>query len=134
MNATMSISWTLQFLGILAYFQTDYDRAGRYFVESLEGSPQGGSQFLVPLSLEGVAGVLAKRSQPERAAKLLGAAEALREVLNLHRPPIECGLYEPILASICTQLAEESRRTAWQSGRHLSLEQAVAEAEAALRR
>lgn len=133
MNATMSIGWTLQYLGMLAFQQADYGRAGQYFVESLEAAPQGGAQFVVPLSLEGIAGVLSMRGQPQRAAQLLGAAETLRTELELHRAPIEYTFYHPILASVQTQLDEEARQAAWHSGSQLSATQAIAEAEAAIR-
>jgi tetratricopeptide (TPR) repeat protein len=133
MNATMAIGWTLQYLGMLAYQQADYGRAGQYFFESLEEAPQGGAQFIVPSSLEGIAGIASMRRQPERAARLLGAAEALREAIDLHRPPIEQPFYDRILSSVCAQLPEEALRAAWQAGRKLTTEQAIAEAEALVR-
>ena len=105
MKTTMAIGWTLQYLGILAYQQADYGRAAHYFIESLEAAPQGGSQFIVPPSLEGIAGIMSGRGQAERAARLLGAAEALRETLDLHRPPIEQPLYNQIRAGVQTQLS-----------------------------
>ncbi len=132
MNATMSIGWTLQYLGILAFQQADYGRAGQYFIESLEAAPQGGAQFVVPPSLEGIAGVLSMRGQPQRAAQLLGAAEALRAELDLHRAPIESTFYHPILASVQAQLDEAARQAAWHSGSQLTATQAIAAAEAAM--
>ena len=133
MNATMSIGWTLQYLGILAFQQADYGRAGQYFVESLEAAPQGGAQFIVPPSLEGIAGVLSMRGQPQRAAQLLGAAAALRTAIALHRAPIEYTFYDPILASVQAQLDENALQAAWHRGSQLTAAQAIAEAETAMR-
>jgi tetratricopeptide (TPR) repeat protein len=133
MNTTMAIGWTLQYLGILAYQQADYARAAQYFVESLDAAPQGGALYIVPLSLEGIAGVASMRRQPELAARLLGAAESRREAIELHRPPIEHALYDRILTTVRAQLAQDVLRHAWQAGRALSAKQAIAEAEAFVR-
>jgi tetratricopeptide (TPR) repeat protein len=133
MNATMAIGWTLQYHGMLVFLQADYERAGRYFIESLALAPQGGAQAIIPSSLEGIAGVLSIRGQPEHAARLLGAAEALREAIDLHRPPIERPLYERILTSVQTQCPADLLRAAWQAGRQLNVAGAIAEAEASLR-
>jgi tetratricopeptide (TPR) repeat protein len=130
MNTTMAIGWTLQYLGILAYQQADYPRAAQYFVESLEAAPQGGALYIVPLSLEGIAGVASMWRQPELAARLLGAAEARREAIELHRPPIEHALYDRILSTVRAQLAKDVLRHTWQAGRTLTAEQAIKEAEA----
>jgi hypothetical protein len=86
--------------------------------------------YIIPASLEGIAGVASMRRRPELAARLLGAAETRREAIELHRPPIEHALYDRILTTVRAQLAEETLRQAWQAGRALTAEQAIAEAEA----
>jgi non-specific serine/threonine protein kinase len=133
MNATMAIGWTLQYLGMLAYQQADPLRAAQYFVESLDALPQGGTQFGVPLSLEGIAGVVGMRQQPAQAARLLGAAEALREAIDYPRPPIEQAVYDRILSAVRAQLSEAALHQAWQAGRELTMAQAIAEAKAFVR-
>jgi tetratricopeptide (TPR) repeat protein len=130
MKTTMAIGWTLQYLGILAYQQADYTSAAQYFAESLDAAPQGGASYIIPVSLEGIAGVASIQRRPELAARLLGAAEARREAIELHRPPIERALYERILTTVRAQLAEDILRQSWQAGRLLTAEQAIAEAEA----
>lgn len=130
MKATMAISWTLLYLGVLAYQQANDESAQQYLFESLDASSQGGAQFVAPIALEGMAGVLSMRLQGERAVRLLGAAEALRESLDLQRPPIEQPFYNRILASVRSQLSEIALHKAWQVGRKLNLEQAIGEAKA----
>lgn len=68
--------------------------------------------------------------QATLAARLLGAAEALREMLDLHRPPIEQALYGRIFTTVHAQLTEATSCDAWQAGRALTLEQVLAEAKA----
>jgi tetratricopeptide (TPR) repeat protein len=134
MNAGMALGWTHQYLGILALLQEDACRAARDFGESLEAAPQGGAHFVVPLSLEGMAAVWGRQGQPVRGARLLGAAEALRQTLDHPHPPIECAFYNQILSSIQAQLPEDTFQRAWQQGRQLTVVQAIAEAKAPIGR
>jgi tetratricopeptide (TPR) repeat protein len=132
MNATMAIGWTLLYLGILHYRQANYHDAANYLLESLEMAPHGGAQYIIPMALEGVAGVLSMRAQPEPAARLLGAAEAMRESINHQRAPIERGLYDEILATVRRQLASSHLRAAWKAGREKAVQQVIEEAKALL--
>ncbi|MBC8163691.1 MAG: hypothetical protein H7Z42_20990 [Roseiflexaceae bacterium] len=128
MNATMAIGWTLLYFGLLRYQQAQYQQAAQHFLESLDEAPQGGAHSIAPAALEGIAGVLSMQLQPERAARLLGTAEALRETGPVARSLLEQPLYERILTSVRAQLAAHAIAAAWQSGRGLSAEQAIAEA------
>jgi hypothetical protein len=80
--------------------------------------------------LAGLAGVAGMQGQPEWAARLFGAAEVLGEVLQ-QRPwgnhRIE---RERNVAIARAQLDEATFAAAWEAGRGLSLEQAIAEATA----
>lgn len=133
MNAVMSLGWTHQYMGILAYLQEDDGRAARHFLESLEAAPRGGSHFIVPLSLEGIAGVLAQRQQPTQAAQLLGAAEALRENIELPHAPIEQPLYTTLLTNVQRGLSPEEFHIARQHGRQLTMSEAISKATIAIR-
>jgi predicted ATPase/DNA-binding SARP family transcriptional activator len=126
---TMGAAYSLQYLGLVAYFQEDYITARRYFVESLSlALPSAVGS--VPTSLEGLAGIASIRRQPTRAARLLGAAEALREAHDVHLPPIEQAHYQRIVASVRAQISRDVLNQAWQAGRRLSVKPAIAEAEA----
>ena len=128
MNASMALGWTHVYLGVLALLQGDSDRSAHYFLQSLEAAPQGGAQYVIPFTLEGLAGVCNLRQQPEQGAQLLGAAEALRASLENPRAPIEVGFYTTIRTGIQTQLEPSALQCAWQRGRQLTTAQAIAEA------
>jgi predicted ATPase len=130
MNNTMASGWTLQYLALFELLRGDHAAAEGYFFESLSMLPQGGAQHVVPLSLEGLAGILSLCQQPAQAARLLGAAEALRELIQHQRAPVEQPLYDQIVASVQAQLSEQEFQSAWQSGRKLSGTEAIAEARA----
>ena len=132
MNASMALSWTHVYLGILALLQGDDGRAAQGFLQSLEAIPQGGAQYVLPFTLEGLAGVCNLRQQAEQGAQLLGAAEALRASLENPRPPIEVDFYTTILTGLQTQLEPATLQRAWQRGRQLTTAQAIAEARLAM--
>ncbi|HEY7033557.1 MAG TPA: LuxR C-terminal-related transcriptional regulator [Thermomicrobiales bacterium] len=81
--------------------------------------------------LDGVT-LAADAGQAERAARLCGAAEALREAIGMPREPSPAHAagadYHRTLAALRSTLGEERFTGAWATGRTFPLEQAVAEA------
>jgi hypothetical protein len=78
--------------------------------------------------LEGLAWVAAADEQSPRAARLGGAAEALREALGAPLPASLCAGHDRAVQAMRTALGEEACAAAWAAGRALPLEQAIAEA------
>jgi hypothetical protein len=78
--------------------------------------------------LAGLGSVAALDEEPERAARLWGAAERLRQAIGCRPPPAARATYERAIATARTALGEEAFATAWEAGRALMLEQAIAEA------
>ena len=74
--------------------------------------------------LAGIAG------QPARAARLYGAAEALREAVGEHLPPVERSSYDRDVAQLRHQLDPTVMLAMWDEGRALPLDDALAEAAA----
>jgi hypothetical protein len=76
-----------------------------------------------------LAGALVALGQGERAARLYGAAEALREMTGT---PIQYAghraLYERQVEALREQLDARTLEAAWAEGRAMTLEEAVAEA------
>jgi predicted ATPase len=117
----------------LALVQGDGERALTLHQESLGLAGARGSARSVAECLEGVAAAQA-RAAPVRAARLWGAAEALRAALGTPLPPVDRAGYERAVAAACAALAADSpdgTRTfadAWAAGQTLSIEQAIVEA------
>src|SRR5215207_7253833 len=78
-------------------------------------------------ALLGSAVVATSEEQPACAARLWGAAEALREVIGLPLTPFARAMcrYESHLAAARSQLDEEAWEAAWAEGRQMTPEQAV---------
>jgi DNA-binding CsgD family transcriptional regulator len=115
-------------LGYLALRRADTRRALRLFRESLALFRDQGDQRGIADCLDGLAGVLGAMKQSERAARLLGAAEALREVTSAIVWPANAADYERSLAVARGRLDEAAFAAAWAAGRALPLERAVSEA------
>jgi predicted ATPase/DNA-binding SARP family transcriptional activator len=91
--------------------------------ESLRLSRELDSKPGIAANLEQLAAVAGSRSQPERAARLFGAAQALREASGAALPPDE---YQRTLAAAQARLDEASWVAAWAEGQAMTLEQAIA--------
>jgi hypothetical protein len=79
-------------------------------------------------SLEIAARLALAEGWPERAARLLGAADALRDAIGAPLPPVYRAAHEHDMATARTALGDAAFAAAWAAGRALALEQAVAEA------
>ena len=84
-----------------------------------------GSQWDTCYLFENLAAVLHRQGRLHDAAKLLGAAEALREVLGAPLPPAEVGVYEERVTALREDLDPEELKRAWDEGRALDLSAAV---------
>jgi tetratricopeptide (TPR) repeat protein len=115
-------------LGRVALDQGNTDRAAALFGESLKLSREPENEIGVALSLVGLAGVAGAWGQPERAAQLLGAAEAIRESIGRPLMPVERAVFDRYAATIRAQLDDATFAVMWAEGLKMTLEQAKAEA------
>jgi ATP/maltotriose-dependent transcriptional regulator MalT len=83
----------------------------------------------IAANLEGLAAMEAEQEAPRQAARLWGAAEALREAIGAPMYPVYRGGYEHALTQAHAQLGEQTFRTAWAEGRLMTPEQALAALE-----
>jgi len=78
-------------------------------------------------SMEKLAAALVA-DDPAAAARLLGAAEALRETIGAPLPPVDRPAHAAVVAAVQGTLAASVTSDAWAIGRSLPLDAAVAEA------
>jgi predicted ATPase/DNA-binding CsgD family transcriptional regulator len=112
-------------LGRVAAVQGDYPAARACYEESLTVCLKMGYQVPIAPCLEGLAGVVAAQGQPTWAARLWGAAEALREAIGIPLAPVERADYERAITAASIHLGEQSFTAAWAEGRTMSLEQVL---------
>jgi tetratricopeptide (TPR) repeat protein len=115
-------------LGLVNWQQGDVARALALLRESLAVVHRRGERLEVAAGLEGLATVAAGTAQPARAARLLGAAAALRAAIGAPLPPVDRPAYDAALTVTRAALGEDAFAAAWTAGERLTLDESVAEA------
>jgi hypothetical protein len=115
----------LLILGIVATRLGDHGRARTLLGESLALSKRLGSTFSLVENLETLAELAGDLGDPRRAARLWGAAGALRETAGIPQPPVERRGREPYLIDARSGMDEADWTKAWEEGRVMNLDQAV---------
>jgi hypothetical protein len=127
LGITFHTAVALTGLGATVLLMGDPKRAARLFSESLLHQQRHGTSFSYTIEcLKGAAGVAMERGHVGRAARLFGAAEALRATLGASQDATFQTMQDQIAAAIRAQLDETAFAAARAEGHAMSLEQAVA--------
>jgi len=127
-DQNFGLPWAYHSLGETALGLGRLDEAARYLAQGLALSQTLSDQASIAWCLAGLGTMAALDEEPERAARLWGAAEQLRQAIGCRSAPAACATYERAVATARAQLGEEAFEAAWAAGRALTLEQAIAEA------
>jgi non-specific serine/threonine protein kinase len=112
--------------GRAALHRHDIDRATTQFCEGLRLGADAGFAIGLAYNLEGVAIVCTERNQPERAARLLGAAEAAYALLDVPGLVPYSSLANRAHVALRTSLGHNDFAAAQAAGRGLPTEDAIA--------
>lgn len=116
---------SLLFLSKVERSEGRLDDAGALVRESLEiqavREPRNAA-----FELEALAGVWIDAGDHARAARLLGAAEAIRQTFHHRMTPVYMAAHEKDLAAVRAALGQDGFAEAWAEGRAMPLEDAVA--------
>jgi tetratricopeptide (TPR) repeat protein len=85
-----------------------------------------GHRAAVAHELECIAYILAKIDQLQRAAALLGAAAAIRKMIDSAPTPLEQVEYDKELAALHAKLIDAEFKQAWEQGQKLTMDEAIA--------
>jgi hypothetical protein len=121
----LGIAMSLNNLGLVAFEEANYTLAFSLHEESLRLRWGVAEKWGIAYSLEALASLAAAQQNPERAARLWGVAEALREATATPLPQNECPRYEKLVNAARAQLDAPTFRAVWHSGRAMGLEEAV---------
>ena len=119
---------TYQCLGECALGRGQISEAVSWLAQSLRLTHKVHVGFGEAWCLASFGSAAALDEQPERAARLWGAAEKLRQSIGCRPAPATRATYERAMALARAQLGEEAFAAAWAAGQALTLEQAIAEA------
>jgi tetratricopeptide (TPR) repeat protein len=133
----LELAFSLLSLGHVTRAQGDPPRAAELYTRSLgmliangirpdEFRPVFGIRPDFAEYLEAFAKVALVVSQPDRAARLFGAAQTLRDQFGPPVPPVEQSEYDASVSKLREQLDRAAFSAAWAEGLALSWEQAVA--------
>jgi predicted ATPase/transcriptional regulator with XRE-family HTH domain len=114
-------------LGHIALRCGDIDLAQTHFRDALQAFARLEDRRGMVECLIGLAGVWAT-ARPERAARLLGAADSLFAALGVRLSPSNRPDYDSCLADLHRKMEQGTFVLAWEEGCRLTLERAVAEA------
>jgi hypothetical protein len=115
-------------LGTISTDLGDPVRAVGYFRESIALAQLRGNLGDVIDSVGGLARLAAATGQREKAVRLFGAADTMREGLAMALSPNEVAELKPIMNGLRTALGEGGFSAAWSDGRSLSQDDALEEA------
>ena len=117
-------------LGMVSQQAGDVQTAARQYAESLRWSVEGGDAWFLVSPIEGLASIAVQSGQARPAARLLGAAGALREWSGGAYWPFERERLERAVAAARVALGEELYAREFAAGRALPMATVVEEATA----
>jgi predicted ATPase/DNA-binding XRE family transcriptional regulator len=126
LNAKGFMAILLTGLGLLAQARKNYQQALSMHTQSIWLACEVDDRRVLARCLEKTAGVIGIMGQPNRAAQILGAADALRSQLNTPVEQVDFLDYEKILTFMRKTLGENQFRADWESGRKMTLDEAIA--------
>ncbi len=112
-------------LGSVAHQQGDVEVALALFKEGLLESHRVGVKRLLAAFLSGLAGAWGARGETQRAGRVFGAAERLREEMRYQLEGVDLAVYDADVANTRAALGDDAFQQAWAEGRALTLEHAI---------
>jgi non-specific serine/threonine protein kinase len=119
---------SLTYLGEAVRDQGDDARAASLLAQGMTAYQELGDRVGIALCLTGLASIAGAAGQAEQAARLFGAADAISDTVG-HRPrPGEDPHRERALSALRSRLDERTLVAAWNAGRALTQDEAIAAA------
>jgi predicted ATPase/class 3 adenylate cyclase len=112
-------------LGHIARLTGDFTRAIESYKQTIVHWQELGSRPAVAHQLECFAMIAVAQKQPQRAARLFGSAEVLREKIGSLMKDYERTEYDPALAQLHSLLGEAYLNALWADGRKMTMDQAI---------
>jgi predicted ATPase len=125
---TRGVARALYNLGEVVYTLGDVGEAHALMAEALALLQTLGLRDGIILGIEGIAYAVAAEGRPRQAARLHGAASALRAMLHDPIRPSQRAEYDQALAVLQDTLGAEAFEAAWAEGIALSFDEAIAAA------
>lgn len=125
-DSTSLVSLALHNLGHIAVLRREYDRAVPLLREALVLTRDGGESRRIASTLEAMAGAELEAGDLTRAARLGGAATAIRETVGAPMQPNELPDWERTMVDLRASMDATALSLAWAEGQALDLDAAIA--------
>jgi predicted ATPase/class 3 adenylate cyclase len=112
-------------LGHIARHTGDLNQAKKIYNETIIGWQDLGHRAAIANQLECFAFIAITEEEPQRALKLLGAAEALREKIGSPMANYEVMEYDKEVAQLRGMLNKAESNALWAEGKSMTMEQAI---------
>ena len=119
------IAWGLEGIAGTAYLAKDFASALQFHLESLKIKVEVMDKLGIAYSLEGLAQVAAAQETSQRAAILWGAANHLRETMNIPLESSREHIYTSLIPITRSRIGDEAFAEAWKKGETMKLEEAI---------
>jgi DNA-binding CsgD family transcriptional regulator len=119
-------SWSKAVLGLLAIERGELTRAEALLHDALAERAEYGLRLWLPETLDGLAMVAERQGRYDRAARMLGAVEAVRSVVGAARWAPDEPAINAMRRRVRAALGDEAFRDAWRQGARLSPDEAIA--------
>ena len=103
----------------------EYDEPLKTYRDLLPKWKDLGHRAAVAHEIECIAYILIRKEEPERAVRLLGAAEALRKLIDTRMTRLEAAEYEREVATLRDMLGQDELAIQWSVGGKLSMDDAI---------
>jgi tetratricopeptide (TPR) repeat protein len=117
---------SLYMLGLLALHQNDYSAARQYFVDYIKAERGSFNKFNAYVFISSQAAISAGTDQPERAARLSGAAQTISESLGYQISRYNQAEFDRHIQMAREQLGTDKFENLANVGRAMTMEQAIA--------
>ncbi len=101
------------------------DEALTIYQEIIPGWKELGHRAALAHELECVGYIYSRKEEPEKAILLVGAAQTIRNAIDMPRTRMEEMEYEKELSTVKAMLGEDKFQAHWKKGTDLSVEQAI---------
>jgi len=126
LNDNWVLAASLRGLGNIAFRDGDFELAAAHVKESLVSLRDSRERWLISRSFDTLAEMYSVQGNYHRAARMFGAAAAVREIVGASLFAFYRDSYEDRIVAARSGLGEESFNALWAEGRALTVDQAVA--------
>jgi tetratricopeptide (TPR) repeat protein len=120
------IAVMLDALGMTAYVHGDYELAEKYVLQELAIYKELKIKYFLAMSLASLAGPTSANGNPERGAHLMSVSITHLEAMGGSFQPTDQSMIDLYLNEIKGQLDEATFHKAWEEGKSMTLEEALA--------